>query len=241
MTTALQFSGGKDSLACLYLLKPRWSEIVVVWLNSGAVLPEVVAYMEGIKHMVPRFFEVKAKQTVYERGYPADMVPTRATPGGMLATGRWPRDSTTPLFQSRFECCAGTIWQPLKKAMQEIGAKVVIRGQKLADPMRSPIAHGQTVDGIEYQFPLADWTDADVEGYLTEQRVSTVSGSCMPNSSLDWWNCTAYLDESGPKLAYLKAHHPHKHRQVVQVLRALNRATKYESRVLEDTLAEQRQ
>jgi 3'-phosphoadenosine 5'-phosphosulfate sulfotransferase (PAPS reductase)/FAD synthetase len=240
MDTVLQFSGGKDSLACLYLLKDRWSEIQVVWLNSGAMLPEAVTYMEGIKRMVPHFLEVQARQTIEQRGWPTDIVPTRSTPSGLLATGQWPKDSPTPLFQSRFDCCAATIWQPLRKAMQDVGAKVIIRGQKLSDPMRSPIVHGQVVDGIEYQFPLADWTDADVERYLESQHVSTVSGSCMPNSSLDCWNCTAYLDESGPKLKYLKAHHPQKHRHVMQILRALNRAVNSETRVLRDTLAEQR-
>jgi len=49
-----------------------------------------------------------------------------------------------------------------------------------------------------------------------------------------------YLDESGPKLAYLKTHHPHKHRHVMQILRALNRAVNLENHVLETTLAEQR-
>jgi len=39
METVLQFSGGKDSLACLYLLKPRWHEIMVLWLSTPAVLP----------------------------------------------------------------------------------------------------------------------------------------------------------------------------------------------------------
>ena len=45
---ALQFSGGKDSLAVLYLCKEWWNKITVVWLNTGSAFPETIAQMEGI-------------------------------------------------------------------------------------------------------------------------------------------------------------------------------------------------
>jgi len=36
VTEVLQLSGGKDSLACLYLLKPKWDDLIVAWVNTGA-------------------------------------------------------------------------------------------------------------------------------------------------------------------------------------------------------------
>lgn len=230
MKTILEFSGGKDSLACLYLLEPRWHEILVLWLNTGAALPEVVRFMAQIRARVPHFLEVHGAQTIDTLGWPADVVPTRETPLGKLSTGQWPKDSPV-LFQSRFECCAAAIWHPMDEAVRQIGAEVVIRGQKLCDPMRSPIVDGQVVEGIRYEFPLAHWTDPEVERYLTERGIATLAGF-MPNSSLDCWNCTAYLDESGPKLQYLKRHHPEKYTTVQGVLRRLSKAVESESQVL---------
>lgn len=238
MNTVLEFSGGKDSLACLYLLKDKWPEMIVLWLNTGAALPEVVEFMGGIRELVPHFVEVQSKQTIEERGWPADVVPTSKTLLGQLATGKWPKDSPTPLFQSRFDCCAATIWQPMNIAIRKLGARVVIRGQKLCDALRSPIVDGQVVDGVEYRFPIAHWTDVDVERYLTVQGVSTINGSFAANSSLDCWNCTAYLQESGPKLKYMRERHIAKHRQVMAVLSSLGSAVQADNTILRTTLAE---
>jgi phosphoadenosine phosphosulfate reductase len=47
MRTALQFSGGKDSLACLHLYREQWPDLLVMWLNTGAVYPEMMDYMDG--------------------------------------------------------------------------------------------------------------------------------------------------------------------------------------------------
>lgn len=32
----LFFSGGKDSLTCLLLLRPYWDRLTVCWINTGA-------------------------------------------------------------------------------------------------------------------------------------------------------------------------------------------------------------
>ena len=40
----LQFSGGKDSTACLHLLEPWWDKVHVVWVNPGAPYPEMLEH-----------------------------------------------------------------------------------------------------------------------------------------------------------------------------------------------------
>jgi PP-loop superfamily ATP-utilizing enzyme len=42
----LFFSGGKDSLACLHLLREYWDRVLVVWANPGEALPELRAQMD---------------------------------------------------------------------------------------------------------------------------------------------------------------------------------------------------
>jgi phosphoadenosine phosphosulfate reductase len=62
MDTALLFSGGKDSLACLYLNKHRWDSIFVVWLNTSAVDEQTYDYMMKWKKVLPHFVELKSDQ-----------------------------------------------------------------------------------------------------------------------------------------------------------------------------------
>lgn len=214
MRTVLQFSGGKDSLACLYLLEPRWHEITVAWVNTGAAFPEVLELMERVRALVPDFREITSAQTIARRGYPVDVLPINATDLGALIEGR---SGTT--FQSRYDCCAATLWAPMYRAMKDLGATTVIRGQKRCDRRRSPIADGQVVDGIEYRFPLEGWSDDDVRTYLEERGVPLPRNYAEGmTTGLDCWNCTAYLDENAGRFDYMRAHHPEKLERVREVL-----------------------
>lgn len=206
MTTVLQFSGGKDSLACLQLLKPRWHEIIVCWVNTGMAFPETVDFMERIRMQVPHFHEVRSTQTIQQDGYPADVMPVaRSTFGQLVEPSRAPR------FQSRYVCCGAALWIPMAQAMRELSATVVIRGQKGSDALRSPHTRGLQ-DGIDYQFPLHNWTDEEVYAYLQREQVELPPNYRYMNTSLDCWNCTAYLEENRGKFDYLRVHHPEKHR-----------------------------
>lgn len=220
MRTVLQFSGGKDSLACLYLLEPRWSEITVAWVNTGAAFPETIALMERVRTQVPHFLEIAAEQSIERDGYPADVLPIAATSAGHLFEGE-----TGPRFQSRYSCCAAALWAPMQKAMRELEATTIIRGQKLSDAKKTPIRSGQVVEGITYEFPLEDWTDADVRHFLAEKKVSLPENYRYMSTSLDCWNCTAYLSENAGRLQYLQERHPAKYEHVVSVLNVLSDVT----------------
>jgi 3'-phosphoadenosine 5'-phosphosulfate sulfotransferase (PAPS reductase)/FAD synthetase len=218
MTTVLQYSGGKDSLACLYLLRPRWHEITVAWVNTGAAFPETLTHMERVRKMVPHFHEIKSRQTIETEGYPADVLPVSDT-----VLGRLTNEQTGPRFQSRHFCCAAAIWRPMASAMVELGAKVIIRGQKNADQLRSVLlVSGTVINGIEYQFPLQDWTDADVYRYLREQGVSLPPNYEHMHTGLDCMNCTAYLRENVGKFDYMRKVHPIMNRQVQGIIAELN-------------------
>ena len=224
MTTVLQFSGGKDSLAMLHLLKPRWNELVVMWCNTGAAFPETIELMRDVQTTVPYFLEVKGTQNIASDGYPADVIPTLRTKVGLLAFG-----SSAQAFQSRFTCCAHAIWAPMHRACVALGATTIIRGQKNSDALRAPVVDGQVVDGVRYEFPLHDWADADVYKYLSEHDIPLPRNYKLMNTGLDCWNCTAYLGENQKKLAYMREHHPDKHVHVARVLRDLNRAVSDEA------------
>lgn len=231
MKTVLQFSGGKDSLACLYLLEPRWNDITVAWCNSGAAFPEVIEQMQRIKSLVPNFVEIQGQQSIAIHGYPADVLPIASTWYGHQFEGR-----RGFVFQSRYDCCAAALWTPTLAAMHRMEVTHIIRGEKQADLKRSGLADGAVVGGIAYEFPLSDWTDADVLAYLHEKGIELPANYRHMTTGLDCWNCTAYLDQNAGRLDYMRARHPEKAQIVTAVLKQLAHQINEDTLSLRDSL-----
>jgi 3'-phosphoadenosine 5'-phosphosulfate sulfotransferase (PAPS reductase)/FAD synthetase len=202
MRTALQFSGGKDSLACLYLYKKHWNDIYVCWLNSGAAYPEVIEHMEGWKARLPNFIEIRANQpeNIEKNGYPSDVVPLRYTAIGNHGV----RDVPGLRIQSYLQCCHDNLWMPMREKMIELGVERIIRGQRNSESYKGPIRHGQVVDGIEYVLPLQDWSESDVFAYLKKVGAEIPAYYATETTSRDCWNCTAYRDTYAVRTANLK-------------------------------------
>jgi 3'-phosphoadenosine 5'-phosphosulfate sulfotransferase (PAPS reductase)/FAD synthetase len=225
MTTVLSFSGGKDSLACLYLARPAWDEMTVVWVNTGDAFPETIAQMEEVRAMVPHFLEVNSDQPAQQArcGYPSDVVPVWDTPLGRAADA-----SRAFKVQDPFMCCGSNIWAPMMRAVKALGADTVIRGQRLAETKKSQLRHGDVVEGVRYLFPIEDWSDEAVVQFLDDQGVALPEHYAFVNSSLDCQHCTAYLGENQGKFTYMKQRHPALYRDVVQRVAYLVDATQAE-------------
>lgn len=219
----LQFSGGKDSLACLYFLRPYWDQITVLWCNTGAAFPETLEQMARIQSMVPHFIEIRSNQPliIAEQGMPADVVPVSHTPLYNIAT-----ESQAQLIQSYMHCCGENIWKPMHEASKSFD--VIIRGQKSSDHKRAPIKSGHVEDGIQYYFPIEHWTDAQVLAYLKAEGIPLPPTYDYFGSSADCWDCTAYLSENIGKRDYLKKFHPEKHAIVEQRLHFIRCAVEKE-------------
>jgi len=206
----LQFSGGKDSICCLLLLREHLHRITVLWMNTGAALPETLAQMELVRAMCPNFVEVAGRQPeqVEANGYPVDVLPVRNHRETQFLT----QQQRVPL-QGFLACCYANLMQPMHEATLAAGATLIIRGQKAADHHKSPVKSGDTMAGAEYWFPLEGWTDAQVMGYIKGSALLPAHYADA-NTSLDCWSCTAYLQENQWKLPYLKKHHPEKGAEV---------------------------
>ena len=217
---ALQFSGGKDSLACLHLMRPYWDKLTVYWLNSGDPFPELLEVVEKVEAMVPSFVRVDGRQpeTVMQFGIPSDIVPVGSTPVGLVASG-----GNGVLIQDRYSCCWRSLMQPMHERMSEDGITLVIRGQKNADRLRAPIKSGQVVDGIEYLFPLEDWSDEQVMDFLRESGVEVPSFYDVLRASPDCMTCSAYWEEG--RAAYLKERHPDAYEEYQSRLNTISEAT----------------
>lgn len=215
---ALQVSGGKDSLACLFLMQEYWDRMTVYWVNSGDAFPETTHVMEGVRRLVPHFVEIDGKQpdVIRRHGIPSDMVPVTNTDFGTACSGQ------EVLIQDRNSCCARVFMLPMAERMIEDGITLVIRGQKNADTWKAPVESGVVEDGIEYLFPIQDWSDADVLEYLDHIGVTLPRYYQYMSEAPDCRTCSAFWSKGANQ--YLKQFHPEQYAVVKQRLKSIGAA-----------------
>lgn len=214
---ALMFSGGRDSIACLELYRAYLDKITVIWVNTGASFPEIEEYMDELN--VPHFVEIRTNQpaSLLENGHPVDILPINYSNIGQAVTSK--KDIK---LRTYFDCCAENQWIPAHLKINELGITCVIRGQRNNESHTNPIKSGEVIDGIEYVFPIETWSDTDVIEYLKSKNVEITERLSMPHSSLDCWNCTAYVASSKERFEYIKKHHPQRHEAVVNLLKKID-------------------
>lgn len=230
---ALHFSGGKDSLCTLHLVRPYWDKITVAWVNTGAAFPETVELMAEVRGMVPHFLEVHSDQPTQNarEGPPADVVSTWDT-----IFGRGICENREFKVQAVFSCCSENIWMPMHRAMMEGKFTLVLRGQRNSERRKGFIRSGHVEDGIEYYFPLENWSEADVRTFLQANSIDLPHHYNWFNTSGDCMNCSAYLDENKGKLEYLEEYHPLVAKEVVHRLQYIRRAALTELKHLDNVL-----
>lgn len=230
---ALMFSGGKDSVATLLLLRAYWDKLVVIWVNTGNMFPENEAIVREHAALVPHFKEVKTDMMDWRSkfGPPSDITPKNWTHIGHELT------SSKPIkIASAWDCCAANIWWPAMAAVRETGATLIIRGQRNQEAAKSPLRSGAVQDGYEYLFPIEDWTHEDVLAYLAEQGFNYPEFFNFEESSLDCMNCTAFRTELKDREEWMKKHHPHTVYENNYDLKKIIEAVESELKIIKESL-----
>lgn len=216
---ALQFSGGRDSLALLLHLQSFWDCLTVYYTNSGDALPETLALVDRVRAVVPRFVEIRGRaiETRKRHGWAADV---------LQAGAGWPwRDHIAghvPLID-KFFCCFESIMIPMHERMQDDGITLLIRGQRDSDEPKSTFKNGDRADGMTVLFPIADWSSQRVESFIRVQGWEVppyyAEGA---TSAPDCMHCTAWLEHGA--YPYVARHHPKAARIVLSRLREIRAA-----------------
>lgn len=214
---ALQFSGGRDSLALLLYLRPHWDALTVYYANPGDSYPETMALINAVRSVVPNFVEVagRVNEVRNEHGWPSDV---------LQAGAAWPfgdkQISGHLKLIDRYTCCYLSHMQPLHERMRSDGITLILRGQRDSDEPKSHVQNGETVDGFMIMYPIASWSTEQVEQYITSQGVPLPPYYAEGlTSAPDCMHCTAWLEHKASK--YLSKHHPEVHTVVSERLRQI--------------------
>lgn len=234
---ALMFSGGKDSLACLYLLRDYWPRLTVVWGNPGDPYPETIEIMEKVRNLVSDFREVQGRVTINTaiHGFPCDMVPVSATSIGRTCE----KSNETFVLQSRYQCCSMNFWEPVHSEITALGVTLKITGQRAAESLTAPTTSGMIdSNGVEYFLPLERWKRDQVTCYLESEEVELPRWYEYGLPSPDCMHCTAYLSENKGRLGYLQEFYPEVAVEYERRLRLIQKAQDKDARLLKIALGE---
>ena len=227
----LFFSGGKDSLVLLHLFRPHWHKITVLWLNTGATIPELQRQMDEIREVVPHFLEVRSDVTRshVEKGYPCTIV--RAEDIAVLPDMRY----QDPVVKTRsfVDCCKENIWLPSWEAAIKTGATLFLRGTRRADKRASPIGAEATIGPITIWNPLFEWPDSAIWQYLQEHDITIPKYYKYGNSGITCYSCTAFPEHSHEVLAYLKDYAPNQGEELRSNFRKIHTMLKQDFAVIE--------
>ena len=238
----LQFSGGKDSTALLYLAarSGHLDRVDVVFVNSGAILPEIEDFIRATcGRLGARLTVIGPAESVVDRtrhALPTDLPPAWSDPGFAWLS----RDPPGQLFQSPMACCGERLWRPMRDHVLASGHKLVLRGAKAADKHRGVPPGFVDEHGIRYEAPLWNWTNEAVFAYLKHEGVALPRHYAEFTDSFDCWCCTAYLttDYGARKLAYIKREHPQYWPELSARLATLRAALRSESALVDIAISQ---
>lgn len=201
---ALCFSGGKDSLACVYMLRDEGllDRVTVYHNDTGDLLPEVREIVEHVKGLAPRFVHIRGDVDAWimRHGLPSDVVPYTAHPLAAMVGQQQAR------IVSRYECCYANLMAPLWERLLADGVTLVIRGTKTTDFPTLPVRDGDTRDGVEFLHPLEGWSHAQVFEYLRSVGAPISRVYEAGEQSPECARCTAWVNVG--QAAYLAKYHP---------------------------------
>ena len=94
------------------------------------------------------------------------------------------------------------------KAAKERGITHLIRGQRIDEAHKSISIDGSVVDGITFVQPIETWTAEQVFAFILKHRGTLPDHYAIKHTSLDCYDCTAFLGDSADRVAWTKLKYP---------------------------------
>lgn len=188
-------------MACLHLLQHELA--CAVYVDTGYSYPETWKMVEYAQALIPVHVVSSDRQGQNAAcGIPADLVPVEWTILGQAMHEKKPY-----AVQSFLSCCYENIALPAFSFAKSIGATHLVLGQRNDESYTATAKDGDRVDGIVRVHPLERWTAEQVLAYLGE-RMDVPPHYALTHSSLDCYDCSAYLPDTKDLWDWTEHHHP---------------------------------
>ena len=194
---ALAFSGGKDSMACLHLM--RGTLDCAIFVDTGYAYPETLALVDYARRIVPVH--------VVESHRPPHWIASDVVPADWTEIGQQFAGEKAATIRSYYDCCFDSIAKPLMQKASELGVTELVNGQRNSESRKSPTRDGDVVSGIVRRQPIEGWMAAEVLAYLAT-KMEVPAHYAIKHSSLDCYDCTAYARDSVDRIEWTKKAHP---------------------------------
>ncbi len=208
---AVAFSGGKDSLVVLHMVRQYNPNIPVVFINTGVEFPETVNYVYEIaKKWNLNFFEVKPKVNFWklcdEKGLPV------AGRGNTTFMRKLSIEANVKLSNA---CCQLMKEKPAKKFYEENNIEGVMVGCRVSESIMrrfnfadfGAIRYSSTYN-ILVAWPLYAFLDEDIEEYIRKYNLPLNPLYKMGYKRVGCWPCLQDLFFPDSRLFILKEKHP---------------------------------
>jgi len=195
----LLFSGGKDSLLCLLMLRDQLDHINVVFVNTGKVFPEALQFIDTIKPLCKKFIELhsdKARDWQIH-GLPSDLI-----------------NPIVGKYQSVKSCCYKNLTLPTINLIKALDSRLLIRGCKTTDTIYDGYKSLSMVEGVLIYNPIENFTDYQVIEALKTYDINLPDHYNFKHTSLDCMDCTGYLKDTKDRLELLKVKYPEAYAEV---------------------------
>lgn len=206
----LAFSGGKDSMACLHLMRDTLD--CAIFVDTGKTYPETLSLVDYAKTILPVVIvETDRDEQNAREGIPADIVPINWTRLGQAMTGPKP-----VMVQNYQICCFENIALPLFNKAKALGATELVFGQRNDELTKATASDGDTIEGIVRLHPIENWTRRQVLEYLETKMAVPPHFHMIRHSSLDCYDCPAYAEETRDLVAFTKRRYPEFHKAYME-------------------------
>lgn len=202
------FSGGKDSMAVLFLMEDmNHTNLEIIFIDTGKNFKELLDTVEWTKQRFKQYkfttINSNRDRQWVEHGLPTDIMNMDYSQHGNMFMG------TINKFQTKFHCCYKNIMEPAWGYVKFIGSNLLIRGEKYSDKLKSVVSSGEIVEGVTLYNPIEGWNDEQVRQYLHEKMDNDYPKHMdFYHSSLDCRDCTAYLKDTSDRVKLLKGNYP---------------------------------
>jgi 3'-phosphoadenosine 5'-phosphosulfate sulfotransferase (PAPS reductase)/FAD synthetase len=201
---AVSYSGGKDSMVLLHLVRELHPEVPAVFANTGIEPPEIAKAVRRVGNVTFLKPDMSFRRVVETFGWPVgskviakevDFVRTSplATPGNpyvkALRASRWGFLLKAP-FKISHKCCDHLKENPLRRAMRALGGAPMI-GTRAEESRRRSFTHVK-IGGCNLfsgrrrrSTPLAVWTSSDVLAYIQTRglELPSIYGEIVTSAS----------------------------------------------------------